>query len=272
MKFDWKYCFAGWIFLGCMQLGSIAQTKVACIAHRGGRALAPENTLAALREGMKYDVEYLEIDVHQTLDSVVVVSHDETLDRCTDGHGRIDKTAFAEIRKLDAGAWFDPKFKGEKVPTLEEVLDLVDGKHKLWIELKAGGDYPGIEKRIVNLIHAKKAENWAQVISFDTEALRNIHELDSQIVLHKLLVSNLTLLPWYLDTQLHWGNPRRISFVNGFLYHHRFVRKSLVKKFHGRGKTLMVWTVNKPKRIKALERMGVDGIETDVPALMRPLE
>jgi glycerophosphoryl diester phosphodiesterase len=188
-----------------------AQTQVACIAHRGGRGLAPENTLAAVRAGMKFNVEYLEIDVHQTADSVVVVSHDETLDRCTDGHGRIDQTTFSEIRKLDAGAWFGPEFQGEKIPTLAEVLDLVDGKHKLWIELKAGGDYPGIERRIVDLIHAKHAEEWAQVISFDTDALRNIHHLDSEIVVHQLLVSNLTLLPWYLGTKLYWGNPKKIT-------------------------------------------------------------
>lgn len=269
MKAAGKSLVATMAFIGCLSIAGFAQTQVACIAHRGGRGLAPENTLAAVRAGMKYNVEYLEIDVHQTADSVVVVSHDETLDRCTDGHGRIDQTTFAEIRKLDAGAWFGPEFQGEKIPTLAEVMDLVDGKHKLWIELKAGGDYPGIERRIVDLIHAKQAEEWAQVISFDTEALRNIHHLDSEIVVHQLLVSNLTLLPWYLGTKLYWGNPKNIDFVDGLIYHHRFVRKSMIKRFHARGKSLMVWTVNSPKRMEKLSRKGVDGIETDYPALMR---
>lgn len=271
-KINLKGLVAGMILLACVPLSVTAQTQVSCIAHRGGRALAPENTLAALRAGMLYDVDYLEIDVHQTKDSVVVVSHDETLDRCTDGHGRIDQTAFSDIQKLDAGSWFDAKYQGEKVPTLEEALDLVNGQHILWIELKAGGDYPGIEERIVALIHQKHAEKWAQVISFDTEALRKIHALDSQIVVHKLLVSNLTLLPWYLDTGLHWGNPKKIDFVDGYIYHHRFVRKPMVKRIHRRGKTLMVWTVNSPRRIEQLKRKGVDGIETDQPALMSELK
>lgn len=105
-------------------------------------------------------------------------------------------------QEIGCGSLVWSEFQGEKIPTLAEVMDLVDGKHKLWIELKAGGDYPGIEW-IVDLIHAKQAEEWAQVISFDTEALRNIHHLDSEIVVHQLLVSNLTLLPWYLGTKLY---------------------------------------------------------------------
>jgi glycerophosphoryl diester phosphodiesterase len=134
--------------------------------------------------------------------------------------------------------------------------------------LKAGGDYPGIERRIVDLIHKYRATAWAQVISFDEEALRRVHELDSSIKVQKLMVSNLTLLPFYMDTGLHWGNPKKLDFVDGYIYHHRFVRKGMVRRLHARGKTLMVWTVNSAKRIERLKRKGVDGIETDVPALM----
>lgn len=248
-----------------LSLGLQAQ---AVIAHRGGRALAPENTLAAVRKGLSLNVDIIEIDVHQTLDSVVVVSHDETLDRCTDGHGRIDHTRWADMKALDAGGWFGKEYVGERIPTLDEVLSVMDGKTKLWIELKAGGDYPGIEKRIVDLIHAHKAEAWAQVISFDGRALRKIHELDSNIVVQKLMVSNLTLLPWYMDTGLHWGNPKKLDFVDGFIYHHKFVRKPMVKRLHSRNQTLMVWTVNSRKRIQKLKKIGVDGIETDDPRLV----
>jgi glycerophosphoryl diester phosphodiesterase len=258
------------LFLSCSQELAVAQAPhIATIAHRGaGRKMAPENTLAAVRMGLTEGVDILEIDVHQTLDSIVVVSHDETLDRCTNGIGRIDHTTFADIRKLDAGSWFDPKYATEKVPTLEEVLDLVNGKTRLWIELKAGGDYPGIEKRIVDLIHQKHAQGWAEVISFDGNALRKIDALDSTIKTQKLMVSNLTLLPFYMDTGLHWGNPRKFAFVDGFLYHHRFVRKALIRKVHRWGKAVMVWTVNDPKRIEKLKRKGVDGIETDEPSLL----
>ena len=257
-----------WAIIGLFVcLGWTASAQVT-IAHRGGRALAPENTLAAVRNGLALKADIIEIDVHQTLDSVVVVSHDETLDRCTNGHGRIDHTRWADMQSLDAGGWFGKEFAGEKMPTLDEVLAAMDGKTKLWIELKAGGDYPGIEGRIVDLIHAHKAEAWAQVISFDGKALKKIHDLDSNIVVQKLMVSNLTLLPWYMDTALHWGNPKKLDFVDGFIYHHKFVRKPMVRRLHARNQTLMVWTVNSPKRIQKLKKIGVDGIETDDPRLM----
>lgn len=261
----WAMLLLGWaICVGSAK----TQTDMVTIAHRGGRSLAPENTLAAIRAGMATGVDVVEIDVHQTLDSVVVLSHDETLDRCTDGHGRIDETTYAEIQRLDAGSWFGAQYTGERIPTLDEALGLVDGRCTLWIELKAGGDYPGIERRIVDMIHRHHAEAWAQVISFDGKALRKVHDLDSSIVVQKLMVSNLTLLPWYLDTGLHWGHPKRWDFVEGYIYHHRFVRKALVRRVHRWGKTLMVWTVNSPRRVEQLKRKGVDGIETDAPEIL----
>jgi glycerophosphoryl diester phosphodiesterase len=246
------------------------QVDVATIAHRGGRKLAPENTLAALRAGMATGVQFLELDVHQTLDSIVVVSHDETLDRCTDGTGRIDQMTFAEIRKLDAGSWFGAQYAGERIPTLEEALDLVNGQCGLWIELKAGGDYPGIERRIVELIHQKHAESWAEVISFDGNALRKIDALDSNIRLQKLMTSNLTLLPIFMDTGIHFGSPKKYNFVDGYCYFHRCAGRGIVKKVHRWGKKINIWTVNELKRYSKFKRRGVDGIETDDPRVLKP--
>lgn len=254
-----------WMF--CLPVLLWGQVDMTTVAHRGGRKLAPENTLAALRAGMATGVDFLEIDVHQTLDSVVVLSHDETLDRCTDGTGRIDQQTFAEIRKCDAGAWFAPQYAGEQVPTLEEALDLVGGRCGLWIELKAGGDYPGIEQRIVDLIHAKDAISWVEVISFDGEALRKIHALDSNIRLQKLMVSNLTWLPIFMDTGIHFGSPKRFDFVDGYCYFHRCAGRGIVRKVHRWGKKINVWTVNDAKRVATFKRRGVDGVETDDPAV-----
>ncbi len=252
-----------------LPLTLMGQADFATIAHRGGRKLGPENTLAAFQAGMATGVDYLELDVHQTLDSVVVVSHDETLDRCTDGTGRIDHLTLEQIRKYDAGSWFDAQYAAERIPTLDEALDLIDGKCGLWIELKAGGDYPGIEGRIVDLIQAKNAQAWAEVISFDGEALRKIHELDSNIRLQKLMTSNLTLLPFYLDTGLHFGSPKKYNFVDAYCYFHRCAGRGIVKKVHRWGKKMNVWTVNDPKRLAKFKKRGVDGIETDDPAIYR---
>ena len=243
------------------------QGDIATIAHRGGRRIAPENTLAAFRAGMATGVDFLELDVHQTLDSVVVVSHDETLDRCTDGTGRIDAMRFEDIRKFDAGSWFGAQYAAERIPTLAEALDLVHGQCGVWIELKAGGDYPGIEKRIVDLIHEKHAESWAEVISFDGEALRKIHDLDPNIKLQKLMVSNLTLLPIYMDTGIHFGSPKKYNFVDGYCYFHRCARRGIVRKVHRWGKKMNIWTINDTERLAKFKRRGVDGIETDDPAV-----
>lgn len=243
------------------------------VAHRGGRSLAPENTLAALRAGMNYQVDFLEIDVHQTKDSVVVLHHDETLDRCTNGSGRIDETSFAEIQKLDAGSWYGEKFAGEKVPTLAEAMDLVKGKCGLWIEIKGGGkDYQGIEKRIVKLIQEKNAFAWVQVISFDSQALKRIHTLDPGIKLQKLIVSNLGMFPFFLDNGLRGGSPRRLGFVDEYGFYHKSVSKALVKRVHKWGKKCNVWTVNEPEKIARLRAMGVDGITTDQPGLIVDLK
>ncbi|MCB9232173.1 MAG: hypothetical protein H6581_10945 [Bacteroidia bacterium] len=246
------------------------QAQITRVAHRGGRTLAPENTLAALRAGMEYPIDFCEIDVHQTRDTVVVLHHDETLDRCTNGSGRIDHTDFEEIRKLDAGSWFGEKYAGEKVPTLEEALDLVNGKCGLWIEIKGGAaDYPGLEARIVRLIRKKKAHAWVQVISFDTQALKRIHALDPEIKLQKLLVSNLGAFPFFLDKGLRGGSPRRLDFVDGYGIYYKTVHKSLVRRMHKWGKTCNVWTVNGQENIARMRELGVDGITTDEPGWFR---
>ncbi len=99
-------------------------------AHRGASEAAPENTLAAIQKALNSPADFIEIDIHQTLDSQLVLMHDATLDRTTNGEGPISAMSLAQIKQLDAGSWFKPEFKNEKVPTLEEVLKLVKGRKK----------------------------------------------------------------------------------------------------------------------------------------------
>jgi glycerophosphoryl diester phosphodiesterase len=106
------------------------------IGHRGAAGLAPENTLASIEKALSLGVDRIEIDIHQTKDNVLVVIHDETLERTTNGKGKIKDLTYREILKYSAGAKFSPACENEKVPTLAEVLDLIDGKSQLLIELK----------------------------------------------------------------------------------------------------------------------------------------
>jgi glycerophosphoryl diester phosphodiesterase len=98
------------------------------IAHRGGAKLAPENTLAAFQHAINLGVDMIEIDVEQTSDSIVVVLHDDHVDRTTNGTGRIDSLSYAYVKELDAGSWFADEYKDERVSTLEDVLQLINGQ------------------------------------------------------------------------------------------------------------------------------------------------
>jgi glycerophosphoryl diester phosphodiesterase len=117
------------------------------IAHRGASGSAPENTLAAIELAIANKADMIEIDIHQTKDGKLVVIHDDKLDRTTTGKGKINELTLEEIKKHDAGSWFNTSFSNEKVPELKEVLELINGKCKLLIEIKGKpSDYSGLEK------------------------------------------------------------------------------------------------------------------------------
>ena len=109
---------------------------VAVIAHRGGRSTTPENTLAAFRNAINLGADYVEIDVRTTKDGHLVIMHDRTVDRTTNGKGNVKDLTLAEIRSLDAGFKFSPSFSGEKIPTFEETLQLCKGKINIYLDDK----------------------------------------------------------------------------------------------------------------------------------------
>src|SRR5438094_732582 len=109
---------------------------IAVIAHRGGRALSPENTLTAIRKAISLGVDYVELDIRAAKDGPLVIMHDSDVDRTTNGHGKVKDLTLAEIRALDAGSKFDPKYAGQKVPTFEEVLKLCKGKVHVYVDHK----------------------------------------------------------------------------------------------------------------------------------------
>jgi len=111
---------------------------VAIIAHRGGSSLAPENTLAAFRRAMELGVDYVEVDVRQTKDGGLVCMHDSTVDRTTNGKGKVEELTLEEIQALDAGSWFSQEYRGERVPTFQEVLSLCKDKIHVYLDHKEG--------------------------------------------------------------------------------------------------------------------------------------
>ncbi|HNZ40206.1 MAG TPA: glycerophosphodiester phosphodiesterase family protein [Candidatus Latescibacteria bacterium] len=141
------------------------------IAHRGFSGQYPENTIIAFRAALELGCTWLECDVRRTRDGCFVVIHDQTVDRTTNGTGRVDSLTWNEIMRLDAGSWKDPKFSGERVPLLDKLLTLVSGQAQLVIELKVGKDsVPGV----VSVVSRHCAFGWTVASAFEWEVLETV--------------------------------------------------------------------------------------------------
>ncbi|SES99509.1 glycerophosphodiester phosphodiesterase family protein [Paenibacillus sp. NFR01] len=224
--------------------------KNMCVAHRGFSGKAPENTLAAVRMALALPyVRWMEIDVQLTKDGVPVVIHDFTLDRTTNGHGKVKDMDYEQMRRLDAGSWKGRTFRGERVPALQEVLELAAGKLRLNIELKTTGNmYPGLEQAVIDLVYAKGMQEDVVLTSFDSEALRKVKSLAPD-------------LRTGLIYDARSGDPDRklkeldCSFLS---IHFGRLNKELAARLTERGVRTMAWTVNKAKEMRHLAAMNSD--------------
>jgi glycerophosphoryl diester phosphodiesterase len=235
------------------------------IAHRGGADLAPENTLAAFRNAIALGADMIEIDVHLTKDGRVVVIHDNTVDRTTGGHGRIADLTLAKIKQLDAGKKFDEKFAGEKVPTLEETMETLDGKVQLLIEIKKDHDtlYPGLEEKVVKIIHQYDAGKWVVVQSFNKHSVEKVQKADPSLRTFYLLGHNFPAFYDSLAVSLRQGKTLSPSFT-GIAPHYSVLDAGKVDTLHTAGYLVYAWTV-KPAEMERLIAMHVDGIITNDP-------
>ena len=235
--------------------------KVALAAHRGASGAAPENTLAVIKKALDSPADFIEIDIHQTLDLQLVVMHDATLERTTNGEGEIAAISLAQIKKLDAGSWFSAAFKDERVPTLEEVITLVKGRKKLLIEIKKGEEfYKGIENRTIALIRKHQARDWCVLQSFHDEVPAQIWQNEYSITTHKLIVGKVPLLPVYFDTSLRFGSFEKYYRAAAINVNRHFASRGFIKYVHNAGFKTFVWTVDEPADINQLINRGADGI------------
>jgi glycerophosphoryl diester phosphodiesterase len=235
--------------------------KIALIAHRGAADSAPENTLAAIRKALEGPAEFIEIDIHQTRDQQVVVMHDATVNRTTNGQGNIADLTLAELRQLDAGSWYHATFSQEKVPTLEEVLTLVNGKKKLLIEIKKGDNfYEGIEDNTLALIRQHQAQDWTVIQSFYDEVLAKVWKSEYAVPTHKLIVGKLPWLPVYFDHRLRWGSLDKYYRAAAINVNQYFATRAFIRHVHSKGFKTYVWTVDEPQDINKVTDRGADGV------------
>lgn len=245
--------------------------NIKIIAHRGASAYAPENTLAAFAKAVELGANMIELDVRQTKDGHLIVIHDATADRTMNGKGLIEDLTIDEIRALDAGIWFSDKFKNEKIPLLEEVFVFIPDSIELLIEIKESSeDSPNIEKNVVELIRKYKAENRVILKSFKDEILGHLRKIAPEISLLKVFVCDIDFLGLVIEKGLRLGSALNDQ-VQYLQPHWLCTSKSYIKKAHKREFKIFAWDVNSESRMSKLIELGIDGIETDYPELLKKL-
>ncbi len=229
-------------------------------AHRGASGDAPENTLPAMEEALEEGADGVELDVQLTRDDEVVVIHDETLERTTDGAGWVADHSLEELRRLDASGGREG-FAGARIPLLREVLDLVAGAGRLVnIELKNNKlRYHGLEERVLQIVAEAGAKDQVILSSFNHYSLRRILGLRPSTELGALY-SDPLFKPWKYVDKLGVGAIHPPM---------RWANRKVIDKSQERGLSVHVWTVNAEKDIRAMIDRGVDAIITDVPRRAR---
>jgi glycerophosphoryl diester phosphodiesterase len=225
------------------------------IAHRGASGHAPENTLAAFRKAVALGASFIETDLQLTRDSRLVAMHDATVNRTTNGQGAVHDLTLADLRKLDAGSWFGSEFAGERIPTLEEILEFAKKNDVVfYLELKPGGSWGG-EHALVGALRESGEIARTVVISFDAVILAAARQIEPTLMTG-LLYEGQMEDP--LDKAVEIG-ARQLA-VRGDL-----VSPWLLGEARRRDLQVVCWTVNQPAHMRLLIAAGVDGIMSDYP-------
>lgn len=241
--------------------------KIQIIGHRGAAGIRPENTIASFQKAIDLKVDYIETDVHVSKDGALIIMHDNKVDRTTNGKGEIKDLDADYIKQLDAGSWFSQEYKNEKVPDLSSLLDLIDGKTKLLLEIKwpSSGIYENVVPKIIDLIREKKAESWVVLQSFETRYLEQAHQLAPEIELQQLAFGEAKILPFYFDRKPKFGSFTPLPYCKSVNLFYLYVNKSFTEKMNNSNATVFAFTVNtKSKMIKTIN-LGAAGIITDYP-------
>lgn len=242
------------VVLTTFSMTLLAQTKI--IAHRGFSEIAPENTLAAFNKAIETGADYLELDVHATADNIIVVIHDNSVDRtASDGaSGKIAKLTYDEINKIKVGfpTKFGTTYHDEKIPTLHDVLKLAKGKIKVCVEIKV----LGIETEVMKIIEQTHMQNDVIIFSFSFEVLSKIRALNPTIpilyLVHHFQKSTIDYAQLINANAIGVGSENVIS-------------SAMIEKVNQAGMKLWQWTINDPTSIKKLIDLKIDGIITDKP-------
>ncbi|NLY09270.1 MAG: hypothetical protein GXZ11_05155 [Tissierellia bacterium] len=229
----------------------LGNNSVMITGHRGNGNFNPENSMSGMNQAFLSGADYSEIDVQLSKDKVPILLHDKTFMRTAGVRKTPGEMKLEDIKKLDSGSYLDTRFKGEKVPTLDEVMKAFKGRLKLNIELKPyGGDPKELAQIVVKTIKANGFENQCIVTSLNKECLEEVRKLSPEQVIG------------YIDVFFR-GDADSIGDYDALIVEETFVSTEFISSAHGQGRQVFVWTVNDAEKMDKLIRMDVDNIITD---------
>jgi len=241
----------------------VARDRTLIFAHRGAKRAAPENTLPAFEAAVRLKADGVEFDVQYSSDGQLVIFHDFSLENTSNGTGRVSAHTLAELRELDAGLHFGPEFAGTRIPTLDEVLDLLKDKLLVNIELKSvRASDDGLGQDVARKVLEHGMAEQVVISSFNPFALRRSRLTGPQIE-HALLLAVDS--PGWMKSGLLF----RWSKAGALHPESAMVTEEYMAQARRRGLPVRVWTVNEPEEMRRLADLGVDAIVTDVPDLAR---
>ncbi len=233
--------------------------KPMIFGHRGACKYAPENTLASFELAVEQGADAIELDAKLSVDKQVVVIHDQTVDRTTDGRGRVNQLTLRQLKELDAGSFYNEKFRGEKIPTLDEVFECVGKRTFINVELT---NYASRRDQLVTLVaEIVKRHGLQKSILFSSFApinLRRMRELLPEVPVGLLALDG----PLGVLNRSSFYLPLSPAIVHPYL---KDVTPALMARERHRGRRVHVWTVNKETDLRRLKDLGVDGVFTDDP-------
>lgn len=233
------------------------QNNTMVIAHRGAAGKAPENSLAAFTTAIDDGADWIEIDVQESSDGEIIVIHDSDFMKLSGAPLNVWNGSLEEIKLLDIGSWFAPQFSGERVPTLQEVLELAKGRCRVLIELKYYGHDQHLEKRVVEIVEEMDMANEIAIMSLDYNGIKKIRNLQPDWPVGLLLSKAI-------------GKIADIE-VDFLVINMASAKPAYIRRIQESGKLVFVWTVNDPASMSRIMALGVNGIITDEPALAREI-
>ena len=228
----------------------------AIVAHRGDSVNAPENTLPAFKLALAENPDWIELDVHQTKDGVIVVSHDDDLKRVTGKDVFVHELTFDEIEKLDAGSWFSSEYSYVRISKLDDILKLFKDKIKVQIEIKYTGYDDLLEEHVLEVVNNNNMHDQVIFTSLQSEPLKRLKEIDPTVI----TVYSMFAAAEHIED---------IEYADWFTVEEGNISEELVNNVHKAGKKIFAWTCNTEERVQFSIDCRVDGILSDSPNMLK---